>query len=59
MFSLNFMQYFFGDVKEKIVGPEKTLQDQLILGVTGPTDIVTFCVSVEPCNTSKKSQAHQ
>ena len=53
------MQYFFGDVKEKIVGPEKTLQDQLILGVTGPTDIVTFCVSVEPCNTSKKSQAHQ
>ena len=35
-----FLVYIY--VKEKIVGPLKILQDQYILGVTGPTGPVTF-----------------
>ena len=36
--SVNYVHCFFSfDVKEKFVGPVKNLQDQWILGVTGPT----------------------
>ena len=49
MLSLDFMQCFFLFIlKKKIVGAVKFLQDQYILGVTGPTGPVTDLVSVEP-----------
>ena len=39
--------HFFSYVKENCVGPVKILQDQQILGVTGPSVPVTFWVSVK------------
>ena len=43
MLSVDFMHFFliFFYIKEKFVGPIKMLQDQYILGVTGPTGPVT------------------
>ena len=40
--------FFSFYIKEKLVGPVKVLQDQFILGVTGPTGPVTVLVSAQP-----------
>ena len=40
---------FFFYIKEKIVGLVNILQDQKILGVTGPMRPVTVWVSIEAC----------
>ena len=42
--------FFSFYIKEKLVGPVKILQDQKILGVTGPTGPETVGVSIDACN---------
>ena len=44
---VNFMQFSLLLCYRKNVGPVKFLQDQQLLGVTGPTGLVSFWVSVE------------
>ena len=50
--------FFLFMLKKKCVGPVKTLGDQYILGVTGPTGPVTLRVSVDSCGLSKISPSN-
>ena len=47
-----FYAMFFLVMLKKKWGPVKLLQDQQMLGVTGPTGPVSFWVSVEACITT-------
>ena len=55
MLFVSFKQWFFSYNVKRFLGPVNILQDQYILGVTGPTGPVPFWVSVEACITINRT----
>ena len=51
----SYAMFFLVMVKKKNVGLVNILQDQYMLGVTGPTGTVPFWVSVEACIVSAQN----